>query len=183
MRAESQDEVRAFVAARGPALYRSAFLLVGNAAEAEDLVQATLVRVIAAWDRIRRRDAPEVYARRIMVNLAASRWRRLRAYASLTRLTTPTGDEPDPADAAVLRAAMWTAIQSLPVKMRAVVVLRYYEDLSELEIAAVLGCSAGTVKSQSSKALARLRARLEPIDLSLVANDREQPTPNARSRP
>ena len=60
MRAESQDEVRAFVAARRPALYRSAFLLVGNAAEAEDLVQATLVRVIAAWDRIRRRDAPEV---------------------------------------------------------------------------------------------------------------------------
>lgn len=183
MRAERNEEVPAFVAARRPALYRSAFLLVGNAPDAEDLVQATMVRVIASWDRIRRRDVPEVYARRVMVNLAASRWRRLRSYASLTRLTPPTGDEPDPSDAAVVRDAMWAAIQSLPVKMRAVVVLRYYEDLSEREIAAVLGCSAGTVKSQSSKALARLRVRLEPIDLSLVAKEREQPTPSSRSRP
>lgn len=162
MRRESRDEVQAFVAARRPTLYRTAYLLVGNVPDAEDLVQATLVRVIAAWDRIQRRDAPEVFARRVMVNLAASRWRRLKTYAAIAhRAATPARDEPDLAVAAVERDAMWAAIQSLPVRMRAVVVLRYYEDLSEIEIAAVLGCSTGTIKSQSSKALAHLRTHIE----------------------
>ncbi len=176
MRTESRDEVRAFIAARRPALYRSAYLLVGNSPDAEDLVQATLVRVITAWDRIQRRDAPEVFARRVMVNLAASRWRRLKTYAAIAHRTRPTGDEPDIADAAAVRDAMWAAIQSLPLRIRAVVVLRYYEDLSEVEIAAVLGCSTGTVKSQSSKALARLRSQMEPTDLSLAATDGPLPT-------
>lgn len=162
MRRESRDEVQAFVAARRPTLYRTAYLLVGNVPDAEDLVQATLVRVIAAWDRIQRRDAPEVFARRVMVNLAASRWRRLKTYAAIAQRATPARDEPDLAVAAVERDAMWAAIQSLPVRMRAVVVLRYYEDLSEIEIAAVLGCSTGTIKSQSSKALAQLRTHIEP---------------------
>lgn len=176
MRIGSQDEVRAFIAARRPALYRSAYLLVGNSPDAEDLVQATLVRVITAWDRIQRRDAPEVFARRVMVNLAASRWRRLKTYAAIVHRTAPAGDEPDIADAAAVRDAMWAAIQSLPVRRRAVVVLRYYEDLSEIEIAAVLGCSTGTVKSQSSKALARLRIQMEPIDLSLRLTDSRSST-------
>lgn len=183
MRTESRDEVRAFIAARRPALYRSAYLLVGNSPDAEDLVQATLVRVITAWDRIQRRDAPEVFARRVMVNLAASRWRRLKTYAAIVHRTAPAGDEPDIADAAAVRDAMWAAIQSLPVRMRAVVVLRYYEDLSEIEIAAVLGCSTGTVKSQSSKALARLRVQMEPIDLSLrLTGSRSSTHTQTRSR-
>lgn len=162
MRRDGQDEVRAFVVARRPALYRSAYLLVGNAADAEDLVQSTLVRVMTSWDRIRRRDAPEVFARRVMINLAASRWRRRKSYDAIMQRTEPAGDEPDLAVAAAERDAMWQAIQALPVRMRAVVVLRYYEDLSEVEIADVLGCSTGTVKSQSSKALTRLRTHLRP---------------------
>ena len=164
MRPASQDEVREFVLARRPALYRTAFLLVGNAAEADDLVQATLVRVITSWERIQRRDAPEVFARRVMINLAASRWRRMTSLSAIMRRLSPITDEPDLADAAVERDAMWRSIQSLPVRMRAVVVLRYYEDLSEIEIAAVLGCSTGTVKSQCSKALHRLRALLAPAE-------------------
>ena len=176
MRPRSQDEVRAFVEARRPALYRSAYLLVGNAPDAEDFVQATLVRVIGAWDRIQRRDAPEVFARRVMVNLAASRWRRLKTHALAVRRAVPSSLEPDPAEATTERDAMWEAIKALPVGMRAVVVLRYYEDLSEAQIATVLGCSPGTVKSQSSKALHHLRAPLSarsPLTRSHRPTDRQ----------
>ena len=183
MRPDSSDEVRAFVAARRPALYRSAYLLVGNAPDAEDLVQATLVRVIGAWDRIRRRDAPEVFARRVMVNLAASRWRRLKTHASIMRSSTRASVEPDVAESTAERDAVWAAIKTLPVGMRAVVVLRFYEDLSEAEIAAVLGCSPGTVKSQCSKAMSHLRRSLNRTDPPAAGGSTDPPTnPLLRSR-
>lgn len=184
MRPDAEQEVRAFVAARGAALYRTAYLLVGDPYEAEDLTQSALVQVTGAWDRIRRRDAPEVYARRVLVNLAARRWRRLRTYADLLARERPPTTAPDPADAAVLRDAVTAAIRSLPIRMRAVIVLRYYDDLSEADTAAVLGVSIGTVKSQTSKALTHLRNRLEPTDLSLSVPARGQATPaTPRSTP
>lgn len=168
MRPEAEVELRAFVTARGPALYRTAFLLVGDAHDAEDLAQATLVEVIGAWQRIRRVDAPEVYARRVLVNLAARRWRRLRMHADIVARQDVPPPAPDPSDDAVLRDVVGVAVRSLPMRMRAVVVLRFYDDLSVAETAAVLGVSTGTVKSQSSKALAHLRVRLNQSDFPLT---------------
>ena len=165
---EAEAAVREFVAARGPALYRTAYLLVGNAHDAEDLTQAALVQVIDAWERIQRRDAPELYARRVLVNLAARRWRRLRMHADLIAKEAPRRHAPDHAEDAVTRDLVSLAVRSLPIRMRAVVVLRFYDDLSIADTAAVLGVSAGTVKSQTTKALGHLRASLEPPEPDLT---------------
>lgn len=184
MRPEAEQELRGFVAARGAALYRTAYLLVGDPHEAEDLTQAVLVQLIGSWDRIHRRDAPEVYARRVLINLAARRWRRLRAYGDLLARERPRTTTSDHADTAVLNDAISAAIRSLPVRMRAVMVLRFYDDLSEADTAAALGISAGTVKSQTSKALAHLRRRLDPTDLTLSPPVRDRVTaPKSRSTP
>lgn len=181
MRPEAEAGVREFIAARGAALYRTAYLLVGNPHEAEDLTQSALVQVIGAWDRIERRDAPELYARRVLVNLAARRWRRLRVHADLLARQAQRRDVPDHAEDAVTRDLVSLAVRSLPIRMRAVVVLRFYDDLSIADTAVVLGVSAGTVKSQTSKALAHLRESLEPPapELPDPTNDAG---PTARSR-
>ena len=181
MQSDAENDVREFVAARTLSLYRTAFLLVGDSHEAEELTQAALVQVIDSWDKIRRRDAPEVYARRVLINLAAQRWRRLRAYRDLIGRQPRPGSTPDPAESIVVRNAMAAAVRSLPMRMRAVIVLRYYDDLSEAEVAAILGVTSGTVKSQTSKALAHLRARLEPHDLSLSLAARGPLAPDPRS--
>ena len=182
MRPEAEAAVREFVAARGPALYRTAYLLVGNAHEAEDLTQATLVQVIDAWDRIQRRDAPELYARRVLVNLAARRWRRLRMHADLMAQQALRRDAPDHAEDTVTRDLVSLAVRSLPIRMRAVVVLRFYDDLSIADTATVLGVSAGTVKSQTTKALTHLRQRLEPPDPDLTEPTGDAGPTTARSR-
>lgn len=180
MHSEDHGEVRAFVAAQRGPLYRTAFLLVGDPHEAEDLVQSTLVRVITAWHRIERRDAPEVYARRALVNLARNRWRRRRTATEYLRRQGGVPSVADPAVEVARRDAVWAALGTLPTRMRAVLVLRYFEDLSEAETAAVLGCSVGTVKSQTSKALARLRKNLQP-DLTLSPPDLPGATEQVRS--
>jgi RNA polymerase sigma-70 factor (sigma-E family) len=153
------DSFADFVRARTPALLRTAFLLTGDQHLAEDLVQAALTRTHRAWRRLRERDHAEAYTRRAMYHLQVSWWRRQRAPESLTHQV------PEPRQAAgglegqvVTRLALLAALRRLTAAQRAVLVLRYFDDQSEGQTAAVLGISVGTVKSQTSKALARLRA-------------------------
>ena len=151
-----REAFRAYVAARSPALLRTAYLLTGNRADAEDLVQTALAKTYLAWDRIREREAVDAYVRRILVNTQTSWWRRRR----ITEYATddlPEHGLPAAAEGFALHDALWSALATLPPRQRAIVVLRYYEDLSEAETARVLGISAGTVKSATSRALATLR--------------------------
>jgi RNA polymerase sigma-70 factor (sigma-E family) len=148
------DGFDAFVVARSPALLRFGWLLTGNRATAEDLVQAALMRTWVRWGRLESIAGAEPYVRRVMVNLHANWWRRR------WRGEVPTDALPDRADAGPdleLRESVRTALASLPRRQRAVIVLRYVEDLSVTETAAILGCTSGTVKSQTAKALGTLR--------------------------
>jgi RNA polymerase sigma-70 factor (sigma-E family) len=152
-----QDAFDAFVRARLPELLRFGRALTGSEHAAADLVQDALERTLLHWSRVERRDDPEGYVRRVMVNRNISLWRKLRRERPSDDLPEsghdPTPDDPD--------RATWRAVQELPPRMRAVIALRYYEDLTEAQTAAVLGCSVGTVKSQASKAMAKLRAALD----------------------
>ena len=149
----------AYVAARGTALLRTAYLLTGEIHLAEDLLQTALTNTYLAWGRIRDKGALDGYVRQIMVNTLTDwwrrRWRRERPTAEL-----PDAVLPDGAAATVERQRLWAQLEALPQRQRAVIVLRYYEDLSEAETARVLDCSVGTVKSQAHRALSTLRARL-----------------------
>jgi RNA polymerase sigma-70 factor (sigma-E family) len=161
----AEDGFAQFVAARERALLRTAWLLTGDWALAEDLVQTALVRSWPRWERIRRREHPEVYVRRVMVNTWAS-WARRRWRGERPAMTMP--DEPAPGDIAgevTLRMVVRAALGSLTRRQRAVVVLRVFDDMSEAQVADVLGCSVGTVKSTLSRALARLRESLPAADL------------------
>jgi len=151
------DGFAAFVEAREQALHRTAWLLTGDWALAEDLVQAALVRAWPHWERITRRDDPEVYVRRVMVN-TWSTWRRRRWRGEQAVELVPDSAGPeDLAGEVAIRVAVRNALGTLTDKQRAVVVLRVLDDLSEAQVAQVLGCAAGTVKSTLSQALAKLR--------------------------
>lgn len=144
--------------ARQPALMRTAWALTGNPHDAADLLQTSLAKVYLGWDRVSRADSVDAYARRILVNEHTSLWRRAfkkREYATDTLPEVATSDRHDEGESRLL----WEFVQTLSPKQRAVVVLRYYEELSEAETADVLGVSVGTVKSQCSRALASLRSR------------------------
>ena len=160
MSPEDEAAFRDFAAAARPRLVRTAYLLCGDSHEAHDLVQVTLLRVHRRWRSIERSDLPQAYARRVLINLAASFWRR-RLRAPLVALSA-AGERsvPDPSAAVADRAELWGAVMSLPPRTRAVLVLRYFEDLSEAQTAAALGCSVGSVKSQASRGIARLRTVL-----------------------
>ena len=146
-----RDSFEAFVIARRGALLRTAYLLTGNDADAEDLVQTTLLKAVPAWARIL--DHPEPYVRRILARESVSRHRRRRWREVATADVPETAVVADPTDKESLRRSLLT----LAPRQRAVIVLRYYEDLTERETAEVLGISVGTVKSQTRDALARLR--------------------------
>ncbi len=169
------ETFEAFVAARGPRLFATAVLITQDRALAEDLVQTALLKAWRRWSHID--VSAEAYVRTTMVHTYTSWWRRK------WNGEVPTGDPPEvrvsPAtDAVDDRADLRAALARLPRRQRAVVVLRFYEDLSVAEVAAVLGCSPGTVKSQTSKALVRLGA-----DESLAAHtaaDRRTTTQEAR---
>src|SRR4051812_7028288 len=156
----ARADFRDYVAGASPALLRVGYLMTGSHADAEDLVQTALAKTYLAWPRIRDRESIDGYVRRVMLNTRTSWWRRSR---HLT--TTPLDEHLDvdraaPRDAATdsdLRDALWGALSKLSRQQRAMVVLRYYEDLTEAETAATLGVSVGTVKSTVSRALARLR--------------------------
>ena len=164
------EQFREFAAAARPRLVRTAFLLCGDRDEAHDLVQVTLLRVHRRWGAIRRTDDPGVYARRVLVHLAASWWRR-RLRIRLEPLDPY--DAPDAADAVGQlhdRDELWRAVHMLPPRTRAVLVLRYFEDLSEADTARVLDCAVGSVKSQASRGLASLRQLLgeQTYDLGVL---------------
>jgi len=148
-----------FVAARSTALLRTAYLLTHDHGLAEDLLQKAWV----AWRRID--GLPEAYVRRILVNTYATWWRR-KWNGELATGEMPERVDADPSSAADQNHDLWAAMERLPRRQRAVVVLRYFEDLTETQTADLLGCSVGTVKSQTSKALAKLR-----IDPALAAVD------------
>ena len=156
MDAEAEGFAR-FVEARQRALQRTAWLLTGDWALAEDLVQTALVRSWPRWERIRRRDDPEIYVRRAMVNSWAS-WRRRRWWGERATGTVP--DAPAAGDVAAevtVRVAVQSALRSLTARQRAVLVLRIFDDLPAAQVAHVLGCAVGTVKSTMAQAAARLR--------------------------
>jgi RNA polymerase sigma-70 factor (sigma-E family) len=144
----------AYVAARGDALHRTAYLLTHDHALAEDLVQTALAKAWGAWSRIE--GEPDPYVKRVMVNTFATWWRR-RWNGERPTEDLPDVVSPDHGEAVATRAGLVDALALLPRRMRAVVVLRYFEDLTEAQTADLLGISVGTVKSQTSKALAQLR--------------------------
>lgn len=141
-----------FARARTQQLLRFGHVLTGNPHAAADLVQDALERAMLAWPRVSRQSDPEGYVRRIMVNRNISVWRKLRR----ERLTAEFPEQPS-APPAGRDLALWNQLGELPPRQRAVLVLRYYEDMTEQQTAEVLGCSVGTVKSQAAKAIANLR--------------------------
>src|SRR6478735_5054378 len=155
-----------FVAARSAALWRSAWLLTGDAQRAEDLLQTALVKVWRRWSKIAKDGAVEGYARRALVTTYTDWWRR-RWTGEVPTETLADGVSDAPAELADLRHDLLSALSRLSRGQRAVVVLRYFEDLTEVETAAALGCSVGTVKSQHNRALAALRSS------PLLADDEE----------
>lgn len=155
---DPEQEFAEVFASAWPRLFRTAYAVAGDAGVAEDAVQAAFARAYASWDRVRRADSPEAYLRRIVVNQALGIRQRAWFRRERPADTVETSEHVTSAEAAVVdRDRVWGAVQALPPRQRAVVVLRYYEDLSEAEIAETLGCSRGTVKSQASAALANLR--------------------------
>ncbi|MFD8479079.1 SigE family RNA polymerase sigma factor [Kitasatospora sp. NPDC059673] len=158
MRGPDELGFEEYAATRGRRLYRTAYLLCGNRHRAEDLAQATLAKLFAHWRRASRMENLDAYTRTVLTRtfLAEQRkWsvaRRLGALAGSPEVS-PDGDTD-------LRVTLLTALAELPARARAMVVLRYWEDLSVETVAELLGCSTGTVKSQCSRALARLREQL-----------------------
>ncbi|MDQ1035399.1 RNA polymerase sigma-70 factor (sigma-E family) [Streptomyces sp. V3I8] len=164
VRKQAEDrEFQAFVVGRWPRLMRTAFLLTGEQHAAEDLVQSTLEQVYVAWHRVASANAPEAYVRRVMINAHARRYRRkLREFlaprsedAGLAHEVADTGDRIAQADD---RHTLLEALAKLPARQREAVVLRYWEDLTEVQTAEAMGCSVGTVKSNAAKGIAKLRA-------------------------
>jgi RNA polymerase sigma-70 factor, ECF subfamily len=157
--ADMEEEFREFVAARSGALLRTAYLLAGDWATAEDLLQTSLTKTYLAWKRLGEIEAVEPYTRRVLVNTATSWWRR-RWHGEKPTEVLPEQPGPDRHEEAVERDALWQHVRTLPTRQRAVLVLRFYEDLSEAQTADLLDISVGTVKSQTARALATLRRRL-----------------------
>jgi RNA polymerase sigma-70 factor (sigma-E family) len=153
---EAAEGFHEYVSSRTPALLRTAYLLTGNTADAEDLVQSALAKTYLAWNRIEDQAALDGYVRRAMVNTHISWWRRRRLEEYPTDVM-PDQAVADPAITSDLQESLRRAIDRLPERMRAAVVLRYLEDMTEPEVAEVLGVSLGTVKSTVSRAVAKLR--------------------------
>ena len=154
------SEFRSFVSARSPALLRTAYLLSGGDwALAEDLLQTALTKTYLSWGRIRDQNARESYVRATLATTATSWWRRKWIGERATAVLPETAVA-DPGSRVDDRDVLWRLVLTLPVRQRAVLVLRFYEDLSEAETARTLGLSPGTVKSHTSRALATLRREL-----------------------
>ena len=163
MRKTDEERFAAFVRAHSATLFRTAYLMTGDFHRAEDLLQTTMVRVYQRWPRIDEMDRPVGYARKVLVSQTASWWRRRSSHEP------PLVLHSEPAWAGGVEEVaehqrVWAAVLSLPPRQRAVTVLRYYEDLSELEIAEILGMAPGTVKSHGHAASRRLAHLLdEPV--------------------
>lgn len=167
--ATREPEFRAFFDAEFRPLRRLAFLLTGNWTDAEDLVQETMVRVFRAWDGIKDQERPAAYARAVMMNRHRSMLRRARVEAkhALARQHDPQLG-PEMSEDSIL---IWRALNALPVRERQAMILRFYEDLPQAQIAQILGIPVGTVKSLTHRALGRLRKSLGP-EIEIVVEDR-----------
>jgi RNA polymerase sigma-70 factor (sigma-E family) len=167
-RMPSYPSFASYVRARQPVLLRTARSLTANPSDAEDLLQTALTKTYVAWERIEDHRALDGYVRRALLNTRTSQWRKRKvdefACDELPE-PEPLPDGDDPAERQALRDAMWRAVLRLPARQRAMVVLRYYEDLSEAQTAEVLGVAVGPVKSAVSRALGKLR---EDAELGLV---------------
>lgn len=158
MRASNEMTFSEFMHARWSALFRTAYLLAGSRHEAEDLLQDALAKTCVRWRTLRDKSAAEAYVRRIMVHDASRGWRRNRRERATAEL--PDAGHDGGIDRRESHLDLWRQIQELPPRMRAVLVLRYYEDLSEADTARELGCSVGAVKSQAHHAIKRLRSAM-----------------------
>ena len=170
MQADEREAFDAFARGRMRELLRFAHLLTGDPHRAADLVQDALERTLISWHRVERKDDPEAYVRRAIVNRHISVWRRTRRERLVAETPEGSYDEPRGRD-----DELWAALAGLPPRQRAVLVLRFYEDARpkavqgeslEADTAAALGCTVGTVKSQTWKALARLRTQVTRADLA-----------------
>jgi RNA polymerase sigma-70 factor (sigma-E family) len=163
--AESERQFTEWASIRAGRLQRTAFLLCADWQAAEDLVQECLTQVAVHWRRVQSADSPDAYVRRILVNQARGRWRRRSTHEQPSAvLVEPAVD--DGSDTRAVHDELVAALALLPARRRAAVVLRYFEQLSEAETADALGCSVGTVKSQTARALADLRRALSPLEIS-----------------
>ena len=156
-----------FVTARSAALFRVAYLLLGDHQLAQDLVQESLAKTYVAWRRLRDVANAEAYTRRVIATTAIS-WRRRRSFHErpVEHLPEPVGQ--DVATTVVVHDALWAHLMALPPRQRTAIVLRHYVDLSEAQTADAMGCSVGAVKSSVSTGLRTLRLRIGP-DLTLLA--------------
>jgi RNA polymerase sigma-70 factor (sigma-E family) len=174
--AQSDEEFREFMRGRWPAMVRLAYGLTGDQGHAEDVAQAAFARAYASWSRVARTGDPDAYVRKIVINENLSRFRKRRVAEDLVGAVpeAPAAADADPlADSETLLRAL----RRLGARQRAVIVLRYWMDMSEAETAAALNCSVGTVKSQASRALATLRGSAElRVSTELTeGNSSEQP--------
>jgi len=162
--AQAEQRFQSWAAARVGRLHRVAYLLCGDWHVAEDMVQEALTSAALHWRRVEQADQPDAYVRRILVNQVSRHWRR-RSTHERPVPHLPEAVVADGSDGRAIREEVMDAMRQLPPRQRAAVVLRYFEQLSEAETAAALGCSVGTVKSQTSRALTTLRRTLEPKEL------------------
>ena len=167
--AQQQALFEQFVRREAPALLRTALGLTGHRQDAEDLLQAALERVSRRWGR-GAEESPGAYCRTVLAHLAVDRYRAARRRPALLLTGTPPDEPASDAPAEPLSDELLRALRALPPRQRAVVALRCLEDMSEQQTADVLGVSVGTVKSQTSKGLARLRAAVGDVRLSEGAN-------------
>ena len=168
MSAKLDGEFREFMSARWPVMVRLAYGLTGDQGHAEDVAQAAFTRAYVSWPRVKRSGDPEAYVRQIVVNQNRNRFRKHRVAERLTSSPPESGvvgvARTDATREYDERSALITALQRLGPRQRAVIVLRYWMDLTEHETAASLNCSVGTVKSQGARALATLRHDTELVD-------------------
>ena len=171
MRPEDEQDFAELVRALSPRLHRMAYAVCGDSGLAEDAVQATLIAAYRSWPRVRAAGKPEAYVRKMVLNQLMS-WRRRKSWAmpARTTLIEPSHDshEGDVVD----HELVWSAVGLLPPRQRAVIVLRYYEGMSEAAIAETLGIRPGTVKSQASAAMAHLRLALADTESAPAVADR-----------
>lgn len=160
----AEAEFSEFAHSRWPRLVRLAYGMTGDRGLAEDLAQTALANAYASWPRVRRADDPDAYLRRIVVNAHRGAFRKHRVTEQLSDLPPDLGVAADPTSQHSERSAIIGALLTLPPVQREVVVLRYWLDLTESQVAATLGCSVGNVKSQTSRALAKLRGSAELAD-------------------
>lgn len=165
MRPDDEERFADFVRAHSASLFRTAYLMTGDHQRAEDVLQDSLVKIYQRWGRIDQMSSPVGYARKVVVNQTASWWRKRSSHEAPVLVREEAGWDGH-VDEIAEHQRVWQAVLALPQRQRAVMVLRYYEDLSEAQIAETLGLAAGTVKSHSHAALRRLQAVLGEPALS-----------------